>query len=102
MKEVSAYELKRLANIERNKIELERLGLAKKSGRKTNDRVVNAEESNQEFAGSSGPGALPTKSIGKYNYQLTSADLQKEQQAFETGEGVRINIYTYIICKTIN
>lgn len=31
---------------------------------------------------------LRTVSIGAYNYSITPDDLQKEQQAFEPGEGV--------------
>ena len=68
------YELKRFKNIERNKKELKRLGLVTTSGKKTDDKV-DAEETDREFAGSSG--ALPAKCIGKHNYQLAFSVLQK-------------------------
>ena len=84
--------MKRLKNIERNKKELERLGLVKASSKRMDDKV-DGEETGQEFASSSG--ALPTRCIGKYSYQLTASDLQKEQQAFEAGEGVRITHTLY-------
>jgi len=40
---------------------------------------------------------LPTSSVGKYCYQLTPADLQKEQQAFQAGKGVSIYICYILI-----
>ena len=88
LQEISAYELKRLKNIERNRKELERLGL-------TTAKHVQAVPSVPDVE------TLPTSSIGKYCYKLTPADLQKEQQAFQAGEGVIIYItymlYSYVI-----
>ena len=93
LQEISAYEMKRLQNIERNNQELARLGL-KAPVKKTAMTTKNQDQGEDQC--SSDREALRISSIGKYTYQITPADLQKEQQAFQAGEGVNICVYIYI------
>ena len=84
LQEISPLEVRRLQNIERNNKELQRLGLKSPPSYQAVKASVKLNDTNQ---GSSGQHLLTT-SIGKYTYQITTVDLQREQQAFRTGEGV--------------
>jgi len=59
------------------------------------------------ISGSAKDGKAHTKQSSKYHYDVTPADLAKEQQAFQPGEGVSLQSVMLvctlnILCRSVN